>query len=200
MSLVIGLTIGMSDTSLEEQFNGMWKKYHEAIYKQCFFRVSCNAALAEDLTQKTFLQMWRTLLSGKPVEYPQAYLYRSLRFNIARHYRTRKNHQASLEGMIFNKQIKEPSYKSDGMHAGMDCHTLYEMIGQLEDPYRTLLRMRFVEDMDFETMRRLLSKGNKLMVQKQTYTALRKLQRLYAKRNRLGKREVLELVHAGIVA
>lgn len=126
-----------------EKFEQDYELYADAIFRFLYFRVR-NRERALELTQDVFTRFWQYLSSGKPVEYPRAFLYRSARNAFINDIRTDKS-TTSLDYMLeTGLELAEQ---------GPDLPTLtsqkeaIDKLKVLDSRYREVLLMRFVEEM-----------------------------------------------------
>ena len=118
----------------------------EAIYRHCYFRVYSKAR-AEDLMQEAFTKLWVYMSDGKEIENIRALLYKIATNLIIDE--SRKKKEAELDAMLENDQIAEPSYAG---HKDIARNTLLanikEQMADLEEDERTLLTLRYFDDLD----------------------------------------------------
>src|SRR6266566_458854 len=74
----------------EQLFIQVYDQFADAIFRHCWFRVS-DRERAKDLTQETFVKVWKILDRGESVENMRAYLYRIANNLIIDHYRKKKD-------------------------------------------------------------------------------------------------------------
>lgn len=60
----------------EREFNALYDAHADAIFRHLYFRLGSRERALE-LTQEVFARFWEYLRSGKTVEHPRAFLYRS---------------------------------------------------------------------------------------------------------------------------
>ena len=64
----------MDNTSLKALFTEIYDKESDAIFRFCVTRVSSREQ-ALDLTQDTFVRLWRSLIQGQEIRNPRAFLF-----------------------------------------------------------------------------------------------------------------------------
>ena len=82
---------------MKKRFLAAYDKYAENLLRHVYFRVS-REDLAEDITQETFLRLWRCVLVGDDIKNFKAFLYRIAHNLIIDYYRRHKT--ASLEETV----------------------------------------------------------------------------------------------------
>jgi RNA polymerase sigma-70 factor, ECF subfamily len=137
-------TSNMADQSGEKEFLAAYDAYADALFRHARFRVR-DKSVAEDLVQEAFCRAWTHIAKGgEPVRNVRAFLYRILGNLIID--RARKAKEESLDALL-----------DDGFQVAGDCgpsadvaadaKTAVEVLGRLEEPYRTAVAMRFLDDL-----------------------------------------------------
>lgn len=133
--------------SLEEQFSQAYDDYADAIFRHCYFRVR-DRDLAIDLMQEAFMKTWEYLSKGNKVDNLRAFLYRTANNLIIDYARRAKLRQEdSLEDMqeegfdVSGEDGRDISTKLDAKH-------IVEVLQQVEEPYRTAVIMRYIDELD----------------------------------------------------
>lgn len=132
---------------LEEQY--------EKIYRYCYFRVG-NAAVAEDLTQETFLRFFESSHyrdAGRPL----AYLYTIARNLCVDEYR--RNRELPLEGkeagespgcFLAHEGFEEKSVTYLALHAAL---------AELSEEERELLLLRYANELSFAQLAQIYGRS-----------------------------------------
>lgn len=131
-----------TQSEMKRSFEDLFAEYADVIYRLCLFKTS-NEDVAHDLTQETFLRLWRAMSGDQPVLKPKQYLYQIARNLIIDHYKKMKS--VSLDQMMeegFDTGEKDPKI---GLQSELSL--LRSAIEKLEEDYREVIYMRFVEDM-----------------------------------------------------
>lgn len=132
-----------SASTLELWFLSAYEQYADAIFRHCALRLG-DREQGRDLMQETFIRAWESVRKGVRVENCRAFLYKvanNLIIDIARRRKLRT--QDSLEALRetgFDLPDREPgpARKTEGALA-------IESMQKLEEPYRTVLVMRFID-------------------------------------------------------
>ena len=97
--------------------------------------------------QEAFTKLWVYMSDGKEIENIRALLYKIATNLIIDE--SRKKKEAELDAMLENDQIAEPSYAG---HKDIERNTLLanikEQMADLEEDERTLLTLRYFDDLD----------------------------------------------------
>lgn len=150
-----------------EAFTEIYNRYGEAIYRYLYAHVS-HEQDAEDLTADVFLNLWRTLPQYQENEKVPFYvfLYRIARNRLVDHYRRQKTRNGEIESAEPGEENSAPS-ASPLVIAGMDVADLHHYLLKLPPDYRTVLVLRFLNDLSYEETAQVMGKS---------YAAVRVLQ------------------------
>jgi len=135
-----------SDTSIEDKFLAAYDDYADAIFRHCALRLY-DRELGRDLMQETFLRAWQTLAKGTDVTQIRAFLYKIANNLIIDTVRRRKLRTVdSLEDMREEQGFDLPDREPDPARYTEGKFVLGS-IDKLEEPYRTAIIMRYVDDL-----------------------------------------------------
>lgn len=141
---------------MKEDIKNTFKKIYElesdAIFRFCLIRVSLRDE-AIDITQETFLRLWKNLLEGKEILNSRAFLFTITRHLIIDWYRKKKS--LSLDNIMSKeKEGKENGYdvideKTTESHLSSlsEGRYLLEKINELALANRDPVYLRYVEDL-----------------------------------------------------
>ena len=125
------------------QFLSAHDAYADALFRQCYFRVY-DRELAKDLVQEAFCRTWTYLAKGKKIENIRAFLYRVVNNLIVD--AVRKKKPLSLDELTeegFSLEDKS-SPDMEKLSIGKE---VFQMLGMLEESYRTVVMMRFIDEL-----------------------------------------------------
>ena len=71
-------------------FEALFHEFSDVIYRLCLYKTS-NESVAHDLTQETFLRLWKSMSSDKNIEKPKQYIYQIARNLIVDYYKSKKS-------------------------------------------------------------------------------------------------------------
>lgn len=136
-----------SSLGMKADFEKLFEEYSDVIFRFCLYKTS-DRQTAHDLTQDTFLRLWKAMNSGgQAIEKPKQYLYQIARNLVIDHYKKTKS--VSLDA------LQEEGY--DPQETGVlsadvlaDISLLKKAIEDLEADYREVIYMRFVEGLGIE--------------------------------------------------
>jgi len=140
-------------SSVEQTFREVFEQYADDLFRHCALRLS-DRERALDLTQESFLRAWEYVRKGKKIEQFRPFLYRILHNLIVDEYRKHKTY--SLDAMLENEETAN-AVESKLLRSGTDIeeeasirfdHDLVlQAAGRLPEIYRTVVLMRFVDNL-----------------------------------------------------
>jgi RNA polymerase sigma-70 factor (ECF subfamily) len=132
-----------SNTEIMEQFVKAYEELSDAIFRHCYFKIG-NRERAKDLMQDTFTKSWQYISGGSTVINLKAFLYRVANNLIIDEYRKKK--EMSLN--ILQEQGFDPGFDDRGKHNNtIDAQFVIKKIKELDEKYRDVVLMRFIDDM-----------------------------------------------------
>ncbi|MDP3996242.1 MAG: RNA polymerase sigma factor [bacterium] len=160
--------------SLEDDFTAAYDAYADAIFRYCFFKWK-NREKAKDMTQETFIRAWKMIASGKEIQNIRALLYRIAHNLIIDEWRKNKK-DVSLEVLT-----DEGFQAADGPSLSPEDKFLYreaiQAVESLPEDYRTVLLMRYVDDLPVKDIADALSESEN-SVSVRIHRGLKKLKSL----------------------
>jgi len=135
------------ENNITDTFKKTYEEYSDSIFRFSLTRVS-DREQALDITQETFLRLWKTMSEKKPIKNSQAFLFTIAKHLIIDWYRKKKS--ISLDQMIENENIPfdvpdESSFKV--IELGIEGKNLLSKINDLPPIYRDSIYLRLVEDL-----------------------------------------------------
>ncbi|MBP6856623.1 MAG: sigma-70 family RNA polymerase sigma factor [Candidatus Pacebacteria bacterium] len=170
----------MEIDKISKQFLDAYDKYADDLFRHVIFRVSDKEA-AKELLQETFMKTWEYMKKGNKVDEIRPFLYRVLHNQLIDYLRKRKP-QVSLD------ELSEDGF--DIAHGGrkeeesrIDAKKLLVLLDELDESYRNVLVMRYVDDMTIQEIAELTGdQPNSISVR--LHRALKKLKELHDERLR----------------
>lgn len=135
-----------SPRTAKDLFEALFAEYSDVIYRFCLYKTS-DAQVAHDLTQDTFLRLWKSMNSSGEIEKPKQYIYQIARNLVIDHYKKMKS--LSLDRLQEDGfEPRDVATSSSDILA--EIVLLREAIEKLEAEYREVVYMRFVEGLGIE--------------------------------------------------
>lgn len=136
----------------DKEFMRNYDKYKNKIYTYFLYRVNFNQTIAEDLTSDVFLKAYKNIDRFLPGSSFQAWVYKIAKNHLLNYYRT-CNREIDLEAA---SNIGE-CFK-DKLDAQMELEKVMIEIDKLDDYYREVLLLRYVNHLSNEEIAEVLEK------------------------------------------
>jgi RNA polymerase sigma-70 factor, ECF subfamily len=135
------------ETSTTQIFKKIYAEQSDPIFRFCLIRVS-NREQALDITQETFLRLWKTLLEEKTIKNNRAFLFTVAHRLVIDWYRKKKS--ISLESMSDDEGqpydlLDEKTINS--IEIGAEGRYLLDKISTLSPTLRDPVYLRYVENL-----------------------------------------------------
>ena len=149
----------LQNENLNMYFSESYDKYSDAIFRYCLYQTS-NREKALDLTQDTFIKTWEYLSNNnsKKIENLRAFLYK-VAINLIIDYRRKKKadslDQMTEAGFDVRSEIDEASVQENAF----DGKIALKALKNLDEKYKDVLTLRFVEDMDIKEIAKILEES-----------------------------------------
>ena len=160
---------------LEGVFLDMIEQYQDPIFRFLYFRVG-NRAVAVDITQDTFTKVWLYLLSGKTIEYPEAFLYRAAKNALVDYYKKQKT--SSLDTLIDTGYDPASHKDTDEILRQDDIASTRALLEQLDEESRQIIFLRYTEEKPIEEIAALYGKSINAMTVS-IHRIIKKLRTIY---------------------
>jgi RNA polymerase sigma-70 factor (ECF subfamily) len=158
----------------KEILTGAHRDYEKGLIIHAFFKVR-DRAIGEDLVQDTFMKTWRYLVKGGKVDTMKAFLYHVLNHLIIDEYRKHKT--ISLD-VLMERGFAPSTNNSMRLFNILDGKAALLLIQNLPEKYRTILHMRFVQNLSLREIS-LITGQSRNTVAVQIHRGLEKLKLLY---------------------
>ena len=137
-------------------FGLLYDKYQPQIYRFIYLKVS-HREEAEDLTHQVFFKAWQNIgnyqIKGLPFS---SWLYRIARNDVIDHYRTRKPN-LNIE-IIDEPAVKDPTEQK--IDDNIKLESVRKAVLQLNHEQQDVILMRFVEELSFGEIAKIMDKSN----------------------------------------
>ncbi|MDY6846714.1 MAG: sigma-70 family RNA polymerase sigma factor [Chloroflexota bacterium] len=150
-------------------FGKLYKLYVNRIFGYLFSKIQ-NVQEAEDLTAQTFLAAFESFDNLRNENYFSSWLFTIARHKAMDHFRTRKNIEPLQEEVLTSKEGDPLSRAIRSEQA----RVVSVLIQELSEDDQELLRLRFVAELSFPEIARVVDKNTEA-VKKSTYRLLTRL-------------------------
>ncbi len=125
-------------------FAKLYDEYNHKIYRFIYFKVN-NRETAQDLASQTFIKFLEYVRGGKTIDHTQAFLYKIARNLIIDNFR-QSLHTARIDEK-FLENIPSEENLDERVSEKIIVEHIEEKLKQLQEPYREILILRFIEDL-----------------------------------------------------
>lgn len=147
---------------LSTQFTTAYSDYSKSLRTRAHFKID-NAATCDDLVQLTFMKTWVYLVKGGKIDLMKSFLYHVLNGLIIDEYRKRKPLSLDLLSESGFEPHMQDHKRIYDVHDGRNA---MGMIKYLPKKYRTVIRMRYVDELTLSEMSTITGQSkNTLAVQ-----------------------------------
>lgn len=133
-------------------FDQIYDEYSDAIFRHLYYRLQ-DRDKALELTQEVFTRLWQYLSSGKNIDHPKAFLYRSAKNAFINEIRGGKR-TVSLE--LLADSGFDIQYDKDDVEALAVQREAVNRLKEVDERYRDVLTMRYVDDLQVKEIAELL--------------------------------------------
>ncbi len=144
-----------SSKDKEQHFFDMVETYQDAIFRFIYFRVT-NRPVALDITQDTFTKTWLYLASGKTIDNPEAFLYRTARNAVIDFFK--KSKSASLDSLMEAGFDPGTSRTVDEVFRADDIETVRGILELLSEEDQQIIYLRYTEEKPIEAIAEMYGK------------------------------------------
>ncbi len=139
-----------------DSFGTIYEIFAERIYRYIYLKVS-NKEIAEDLTQQVFIKAWEAIGDFKFKNNPfSSWLYSIARNSVTDFYRKKKP-DFSLDEEIKIDLFDEKDLNEELINKE-EVDNILKKIYQLPSDQKELLILRFVEDLSYEEIAKIMNK------------------------------------------
>lgn len=166
--------------TIKQAFLKAYEEFSDAIFRYCYAQTSSRET-ATDLAADTFTKAWQYIADGKTVEQMRPFLYR-IATNAIIDYR-RKKKESSLDAMMEEGYDYADSTDIVGEREAMfESEQAMAILAELDDKYKDVLMMRYVEDMSVKDIAQAIGESeNNTSVR--IHRGLDKLKKLIEEKN-----------------
>lgn len=129
---------------LEVEFLKAYEDHSDGLFRHVLLRVR-DREVAKDVVQEAFSRTWVYLSEGKKVDYIRAFLYRVANNLIVDGARRKKS--SSLDAMMDDDGFEPVDESIRDFADKPAAREAMQMLGGLDEIYRTAITMRYVEEL-----------------------------------------------------
>ncbi len=161
----------------KKQFLDLYEKHADELFRYCFFKTGVREQSLE-IVQEVFMKAWVSMGNGMIMDNPKAFLYASVRNAVTDWYRKKK--PVSLDEL--SEEGFDAPYETSGRNTDkLEAERILEKTAKLEDKYREVIILRFVNDLTVTEIAAMLGESEN-NVSVRLHRALEKLRKIYIKK------------------
>lgn len=146
---------------IEKFFLDGYDKHADEIFRHIAFRIF-DRDRAKDILQDTFSRTWEYLVKGRKIDNPRAFLYKVANNLIIDE--VKKRTHLSLDGLAeAGVQIEDPTRFENKLSISFDYKESVSLLEQLEEDYKRVMIMRYIEELSVKEIARVLGVSENLV-------------------------------------
>lgn len=131
----------MDAAATKEQFITAYNEYQDGIFKFFYFRVY-NREKALELTQDTYIKVWKYIVDGKEITYMKAFVYK-VAYHLVVDY-SRKKKEQSLDALL-EEGMQFTDHHAQTEQDTIDWMASMQEIEKLDDTYKDVIKLRYLD-------------------------------------------------------
>jgi RNA polymerase sigma-70 factor (ECF subfamily) len=173
--------ITQAQAGKQEALRDIYEAYFARVYRFVFYRVS-HRETAEDITEETFIKAFSGLKSLEKAQAFEGWLFQIARNLIIDYYRKKKQ-LVPLDAV--ENTLEYETNVVEIINLQIEQSILIKLLKELNDEQQTVIKMKFLEELDNSTIAQILNKteGAIRVIQ---HRAISKLKELFDKNIRKG--------------
>lgn len=164
--------------SNSDQFLSVYNEFVDGVFRFCFYKTS-DREVALDITQEVFAKIWEYMKKGGKLESAKAFVYLTANRKVIDWYRAKKNSVS-----ISLDDLRETGFdiKAEDANSGLriDSALALEKVKELDDIYRDVLLLRYVEDLSVKEIAEALDETEN-NVSVRIHRGIEKMREIYRK-------------------
>jgi RNA polymerase sigma-70 factor, ECF subfamily len=161
----------------EEALTILYNHYYERLYRFIYYRVS-HKEVAEDLTEEVFIKSFRNLKNLEQTAAFEGWLFQIARNQVIDYYRSKKS-TVPLEEI--ENTLEYETNIVDIVNLQTEQTLLIKILKELNSDQQMVIKLKFIEDLDNETIANLMDKteGSIRVLQHRAIAKLKELMNSY---------------------
>ena len=132
-----------SQKKIERQFLDVYDSHADAVFRHCYFRVYSRER-AKEIMQEAFMRAWECMAAGQEIQNLKALVYKIANNLVIDE--SRKKKEQSLEAL--HEAGFDPGQGGEQeFHEYVDGRQLLKQLDLVEEEYRQVVYMRFIDDL-----------------------------------------------------
>jgi RNA polymerase sigma-70 factor (ECF subfamily) len=138
-----------------DAFSALYDHFADNIYRYVYYKVKSSES--EDLTEIIFIKAWENRKKYDPSKSSfSSWIYTIARNTIIDHYRVFKNIDELSIDLTDHDEAKNPKLNAESV---LNAEKVREAISKLTDSYKEILLLRFIEDLEYSEIAKVMGKS-----------------------------------------
>jgi RNA polymerase sigma-70 factor (ECF subfamily) len=165
----------------EEALTQLYNHYFERLYRFIYYRVG-HKEVAEDLTEDVFIKIFKGIGNLQQTAAFEGWLFQIARNQVIDHYRSKKN-LVPLDEV--ENTLEYETNIIDIVNLQTEQKLLIKIIKELSPEQQTVIKLKFLEDLENETIAEIMNKteGAIRVIQHRAISKLKELLSTYIKKS-----------------
>jgi RNA polymerase sigma-70 factor (ECF subfamily) len=160
----LGALMDWQEKENDEKFISIYRAYVDEIYRYVFLRTGMDMALAEDITQNIFLEVFRGIKRFKGLCSKRTWIFKIARNKVYDYYRRQYRQTVdfvSLESESFN-ELRDPGQEPEKfVEMDFESRQIENCLNKLPENYRITLLLKYVEGKNVKEIAKIADKSVK---------------------------------------
>jgi len=148
----------------EQKFISIYLSYIDEIYQFIYLRTGLNQALAEDITQDTFVDVYKGVLGFKGLSSERTWIFKIARNKLNDFYRKQyssKSEHIEIDSNLL-KQLEDPTQNiQDLMTESFEREKVRNCLEGLLEQYKIVLIMKYIDEKSVKEIAFIVGKSPK---------------------------------------
>ncbi len=156
--------VEMAGNKKEEKFISLYRAYADEIYRYVFLRAGLDKALAEDITQDIFLDVFKGMGEFHAFSSERTWIFKIAGNKLCDFYRKRYAQKAELVGLDgeLTESLSDPNQDTERMmESALESETVCECLAKIPQQHRIVLMLKYVEGRSVKEIARIMKKSPK---------------------------------------
>lgn len=156
--------MNMAENRKEEKFISLYTSLVDEIYRYVFLRTGLNTALAEDMTQDVFVEVYKGLDGFRGLSSERTWVFKIAKNKLCDYYR--KQYSQKFEFVDIDDTIagslSDPNQDTEKlMVSALESKTVCDCLSRIPNHYRITLMLKYVECKSVNQIAELVNKSPK---------------------------------------
>jgi RNA polymerase sigma-70 factor (ECF subfamily) len=156
--------MNMAENRREEKFISLYRAFVDEVYRYIFLRTGLDTALAEDMVQEIFLEVFRGLNEFKGLCSDRTWVYKIARNKLFSFYRKQYSQRVEIVGINdpVTESLSDPGQDTEGIiETALESEMVCDCLNRIPGHYRITLILKYVDGRSVKQIAKLTNKSPK---------------------------------------